>query len=71
METTDRVCEMLIRRLYEARDHHQCQLSFERFLDDIRDRLELLDDPTLWDKYENYLNETFSPVTSPCNPRKP
>ncbi|BFM07058.1 hypothetical protein [Halioxenophilus aromaticivorans] len=59
MAIKDIEVEALIRRLYDARDRMQCELSFERYLDDIRDRLDMVDDPDIWDKYRKYLDEKF------------
>lgn len=52
--------ESLSRRLFDARDRQKCELSFDRYLDDIRDRLDTLDDPAIWRKYEHLLEEKFS-----------
>jgi hypothetical protein len=59
MSVKDIYVEAAIRRLYEARDVTRCELSFDRYRDDIRDRLDLLEDPALWDKYGKYLDEKF------------
>ena len=52
--------EALSRRLFDARDRQRCELSFDRYLHDIRDRLDTLNDPALWRKYQHLLDEKFS-----------
>lgn len=58
-EPKDHVCEMSVKRLYEARDRG-CELSFLRYLEDLEERLEMLEDDDLWEKYGKYLEEKFS-----------
>lgn len=58
MEIKDHVCEMSVKRLYEARDRG-CELSFLRYLEDLEERLEMLEDDRMWQKYEKYLKEQF------------
>jgi hypothetical protein len=56
METKDHVCEMSIKRLHDARERG-CEYSFLRYLEDLQERLEILDDAKLWEKYRGYLDE--------------
>lgn len=59
MEPKDHVCEMSVKRLFEARERG-CELSFIRYLEDLEERLEMLEDDKMWRKYEKYLKETFT-----------
>jgi hypothetical protein len=58
MEIKDPICEQSVKRLFDARERG-CEYSFLRYLDDLRERLEILDEPKLWSNYGKYLNETF------------
>lgn len=61
MTVKDIQVECFIRRLYDARDNRRCELSFDRYIEDIQSRLEMVDDPELWEKYRDVLNEKFIP----------
>ena len=58
MDIKDHVCEQSIKRLFEARER-QCEYSFLRYLDNLRERLEILEEPALWEKYGRYLTEKY------------
>lgn len=61
MTVKDIEVECFIRRLYEARDIRRCELTFDRHIEDIQSRLEMVDDPEIWKKYRYILDEKFRP----------
>ncbi|MFA7554846.1 MAG: hypothetical protein WCY88_11395 [Spongiibacteraceae bacterium] len=54
---------MSVKRLIDARER-RCEYSFQRYLEDIRERLEIIDDPKMWATYSKFLEEKFEQDTN-------